>query len=62
MNPANTLPASRGQIYQQLGQQALLWSFVDVFRYMAVISFFSLVLVWLFRKVKPGRKPPAEAH
>jgi DHA2 family multidrug resistance protein len=62
MNPANTLPASRGQIYQQLGQQALLWSFVDVFRYMAVISFFSLVLVWLFRKVKPGKKPPAEAH
>src|SRR3984885_10117186 len=62
VNPGNSLAASQGQIYNQLGQQALLWSFVDVFRYLAAISFFSLILVWLFRKVKPGQKPPAGAH
>jgi DHA2 family multidrug resistance protein len=49
-------------MYQQLGQQASLWAFVDVFRYTSLICFFSVVLVWLFRKVKPGKKPPAGAH
>ena len=62
VNPGNSLAASRGQLYNELGQQALLWSFVDIFRYLAAISFLSLILVWLFRKVKPGQKPPAGAH
>jgi DHA2 family multidrug resistance protein len=62
VNPANALASSRGRIYQQLGDQALLWSFVDVFRYLALVSFISLGIVWLFRKVKPGQKPPAGAH
>jgi DHA2 family multidrug resistance protein len=61
-NPANGQQASQDQLYQQLGQQSLLWAFVDVFRYMALVCFFSLALVWLFRRVKPGKKPPAGAH
>jgi DHA2 family multidrug resistance protein len=52
---------ARGQIYQQLGQQALLWSFVDVFRWTALLAFVAAAAVWLFRKVKPGR-PAAGAH
>jgi hypothetical protein len=31
-NPANGMAASQGQLYQQIGQQALLWAVVDVFR------------------------------
>ena len=60
--PANSNAAAMGQIYQQLGQQSLLWAFVDVFRWMALLCFASLGLVWLFRKVQPGRKAPAGAH
>jgi MFS transporter, DHA2 family, multidrug resistance protein len=56
------LIASQAQIYNQIGQQALLWSFVDVFRWMALLAFASVGMVWLFKKVQPGRKPPAGAH
>ena len=61
-NPANGLIASQSQLYKELGQQATLWAFVDVFRYMSLLCFFSVVLVWFFRKVKPGKKAPAGAH
>jgi MFS transporter, DHA2 family, multidrug resistance protein len=44
-------------LYQQLGRQALLWSFVDVFRWMSLICFMCVILVWFFRKAKPGRAP-----
>lgn len=60
-NPANAAGAAQGQIYSQLGAQALLWAFVDVFRWLALVSFFSVGVVWLFKKVKPG-KPAAGAH
>ncbi len=61
-NPANSNAAAAGQLYQQLGQQSLLWAFVDVFRWMALLCFASILLVWLFRKVQPGKKAPAGAH
>ena len=60
-NPANAAAASQQQIYQQLGSQALLWSFVDVFRWLALICFAGVGVVWLFKKVKPG-KAPEGAH
>jgi DHA2 family multidrug resistance protein len=53
---------ARGYLYQQLGQQALLWSFVDVFRWTALLAFGAAGAVWLFRKVDRGKKPPAGAH
>jgi DHA2 family multidrug resistance protein len=58
---ANTLAAAQGQIYQQLGNQALLWAFVDVFRWTALVGFLCVLLVWTFAKVRPG-KAPAGAH
>ncbi|WP_446742088.1 DHA2 family efflux MFS transporter permease subunit [Silvibacterium acidisoli] len=61
-NPANAMAGARAQLYQQLGSQALLWSFVDVFRWMAALCFGCVALVWLFRKVSPGKKAPAGAH
>jgi MFS transporter, DHA2 family, multidrug resistance protein len=61
-NAPNAYHAGLGQMYQQLGQQSLFWAFVDVFRWMALLSFGCVALVWLFRKVAPGKKAPAGAH
>jgi len=59
--PANALIASQQHLYDDLRQQALLWAFVDVFRWQSLLCFGCILLVWLFRKVNP-RKPPAGAH
>ncbi len=58
----NAQHAAAGTLYQQLGQQALLWSFVDVFRWMSLICFVCVILVWFFKKARPGARPPAGAH
>jgi DHA2 family multidrug resistance protein len=59
--PANAAHAAQGVIYQQLGSQALLWAFVDFFRYLAVLCAFSIGLVWCFKKVAK-KKAPVAAH
>jgi DHA2 family multidrug resistance protein len=59
---ANAQGAAAGTLYQQLGRQALLWAFVDVFRWMSLICFACVVLVWFFKKARPGARPPAGAH
>jgi DHA2 family multidrug resistance protein len=61
-NAPNAAGASFAQLYTQIGQQALLWAFVDVFRWTALLCFGCVALVWLFRKVKPGKKAAAGAH
>ncbi len=60
-NPANALPQARGFLYHQLGQQALLWAYVDVFRWLALLAFGCIGLVWLFRKVE-HRQSSVAAH
>ena len=62
MGRANGMTASQAQIYKEIGQQSLLWAFVDVFRWIALLCFGCVALVWLFKKVKPGKKAPAGAH
>lgn len=59
---ANSFIAGQTQIYQQILQQARLWAFVDVFRWIALLCFVCVAFVWLFKKVQPGRKAPAGAH
>jgi DHA2 family multidrug resistance protein len=59
--PSNSGPPAQGVLYQQLGRQAALWSFVDVFRWLSLLCFVCVGIVWAFRKVRPG-KPPAGAH
>jgi DHA2 family multidrug resistance protein len=59
--PANALHPAQGLLYQQLGRQAALWSFVDVFRWLSLLCFVCVAVVWTFKKVKPGRGP-AGAH
>ncbi len=58
----NAQGAAAGTLYQQLGRQALLWAYVDVFRWMSLICFACVVLVWFFKKARPGARPPAGAH
>src|SRR6185437_15103998 len=56
---ANGAAAGQAQVYQQVLQQARLWAFVDVFRWIALLCFVCVAFVWLFKKVQPGRKAPA---
>jgi MFS transporter, DHA2 family, multidrug resistance protein len=58
---ANALAPAQATLYQQLQRQASEWAFVDVFRWLSLLCFFCVGIVWLLRKVKPG-KPPAGAH
>jgi len=60
-NPANSPQQSHGFLYRELGQQALLWAYVDVFRWTAVLLFGCVLLVWLFTKAMHG-KAPAGVH
>jgi len=45
-------PMALGAIYHLLQQQALLLSFIDIFRWSAIIAGAAAILGWLFRKVK----------
>ena len=58
---SNSLSPAQTTLYQQLGQQASLWSFVDVFRWLSILCFLCVFIVWTFKKVKPG-KAPEGAH
>ena len=51
----DAMRAAQNNLYRQLQQQALLWAFVDVFRWIAILCFACVTFVWLFRKVKPGK-------
>ena len=59
--PANALHPAQGLLNQQLARQAMLWAFVDVFRWLCLLCFVCVFVVWFFKKVKPG-KAPAGAH
>ncbi|HEY4357520.1 MAG TPA: DHA2 family efflux MFS transporter permease subunit [Acidobacteriaceae bacterium] len=61
VGPANAGHAAQANLYQQLLRQALTWSFVDVFRWLSLLCFACVIVVWFFKKVKPG-KGPAGAH
>lgn len=61
INPANARGGARAQINHQLVTQARLWAYVDVFRWTAVLAFAAVGVVWMFRKVRPG-KGPMGAH
>jgi DHA2 family multidrug resistance protein len=58
---ANAMLPAQTTLYQQLGRQAANWAFVDVFRWLSLLCFFCVGIVWCFKKVKPG-KAPAGAH
>jgi DHA2 family multidrug resistance protein len=59
--PANAATPAQASLYQQLLRQASAWAFIDVFRWLSLLCFFCVGIVWFFKKVKPG-KGPAGAH
>jgi DHA2 family multidrug resistance protein len=54
--------AALGLTYRQLEQQAMLLSFIDVFRWTALVAFASAAVVWLFRKVTHNRDGSVKVH
>ncbi|MGC2300163.1 MAG: DHA2 family efflux MFS transporter permease subunit [Acidobacteriaceae bacterium] len=44
-------PAALVAMYTQLQRQALLWGFVDIFRWTALVAFAAGCMAWLFRRV-----------
>jgi DHA2 family multidrug resistance protein len=60
--PAAGQRAALVMTYRQLEQQAMLLSFVDVFRWTAVVAFVSAAVVWLFRKVTHHKDGSVQVH
>jgi len=58
---SNAAHPAQSMLYRELQRQALNWAFVDVFRWLSLLSFGCIIVVWFFKKVKPGRGP-AGAH
>jgi DHA2 family multidrug resistance protein len=58
---ANARIAAESRLYGELMRQALAWAFVDVFRWLSMLCGACIVVVWFFKKVRPGRGP-AGAH
>ena len=59
--PSNSQYLAQTTLYQQLQRQAANWAFVDVFRWLSLLLFLCVAVVWTLKKVKPGRAP-AGAH
>jgi MFS transporter, DHA2 family, multidrug resistance protein len=55
-------PGAFGLMYGQLMQQAVLRSYIDIFRWTAVLAFFCAGVVWLFKKPAQHVAPPPGAH
>jgi DHA2 family multidrug resistance protein len=62
LGPAAARPGSLGLMYGLLQQQAALKSYVDVFRWTALLAFFCAGAVWLFRKPPKNAAPPPGVH
>jgi DHA2 family multidrug resistance protein len=62
INPAQARAVAVGHIYGQLEQQALLWSFVDIFRWTALLAFLAAIMVWLFQRVSDKADGSVQLH
>jgi DHA2 family multidrug resistance protein len=58
VGPANGRGGAMGLLYGSLQQQAALRSYVDVFRWTALLAFFCAGAVWLFKKPEHMETPP----
>jgi DHA2 family multidrug resistance protein len=54
--------AAMGLTYRQLEQQAMLLSFIDVFRWTALVAFASAAVVWLFHRVSHREDGSVQVH
>jgi MFS transporter, DHA2 family, multidrug resistance protein len=51
MGRAASQPLALGALYRFVQQQAMLWAFIDIFRWTALIALLAGALTWMFRKV-----------
>ena len=54
--------AAMGLIYRQMEQQALLLSFIDIFRWTALVALASALVVWFFHKVTHHQDGSVQVH
>jgi hypothetical protein len=59
---AQARPGSIGLLYGLMEQQAALKSYIDVFRWTALLAFFCAIASWLFKKPKKNVAPPPGVH
>ncbi|HET7348394.1 MAG TPA: MFS transporter, partial [Acidobacteriaceae bacterium] len=62
MGHAGGHPAALAAMYMHLQRQAVLWAFVDVFRWTALVTFAAGCMVWLFRKVTHEKDGSVKVH
>jgi DHA2 family multidrug resistance protein len=55
-------PAALAAMYLHLQRQAVLWAFVDVFRWTALVTFAAGCMVWLFRRVTHEKDGSVKVH
>ncbi|MGH9394701.1 MAG: DHA2 family efflux MFS transporter permease subunit, partial [Terriglobales bacterium] len=59
MHPANAAHAALGLLYRLVQQQALLASYLDVFRAFGWIFFAGMPFLWIMRRPRAGQRPGA---
>jgi len=62
LGPAHGQPAALAALYMQLERQALLWGFIDVFRWTALVAFAAGLMVWLLRRISHGDDGSVNVH
>ena len=62
VGPAQARAGAGGMLYGMMIQQSALMSYVDVFRWTAVLAFFCAFATWLFKKPPKNAAPPPGAH
>jgi len=62
LGPANGRMVAAGAMYRLLQQQALLLSFIDIFRWSAVVAGVAALLGWLFHKVRHQHDGGSPSH
>jgi DHA2 family multidrug resistance protein len=62
IGPGAARPGSYGAMYGLMMQQSALMSYVDVFRWTALLAFFCAGAVWLFKKPIGHAAPPPGVH
>ena len=62
LGPAQGMPAALAALYMQIERQALLWAFIDVFRWIALVTFAAGTAVWLFRRISHEEDGSVKVH
>ena len=55
-------PAALAAMYLQMERQSMLWSFVDIFRWTALVAFAAGVMAWLFRRMSAHADGSVQLH